>query len=208
MGIAEKVLSHFSTNGTLPYYFKESNHVKTLIFNGSPRLRGDTMSLINSIIPKIEGEVKIVNVCTSKIAPCIDCRYCWSHAGCAFIDEMQNVYNYIRDCDNIIIASPIYFGELTGQLLSVGSRLQTYFCARHFRKEVPIEKPKKGAVLLVSGSNTDMTKAFGTASTLLTEMNCTDILDPVMFKSTGEGRPLESEGASDKLAKLVEFINA
>ena len=121
---------------------------------------------------------------------------------------MQNVYNYIRDCDNIIIASPIYFGELTGQLLSVGSRLQTYFCARHFRKEVPIEKPKKGAVLLVSGSNTDMTKAFGTASTLLTEMNCTDILDPVMFKSTGEGRPLESEGARDKLAKLVEFINA
>ena len=181
--------------------------MKTLIFNGSPRLRGDTMSLINSIIPKIEGGYKLVNVCTSKIAPCIDCRFCWSHNGCAFIDEMQNIYKYIEDCDNIIIASPIYFGELTGQFLSVASRLQTYFCARHFRKETPITKPKRGAVLLVSGSNTDMSKAYDTASGLLKEINCVEILEPIMFKNTGEGRPLESEGADEKLAKLIDFVN-
>jgi len=49
----------------------------------------------------------------------------------------------------VLIASPIYFSELTGKLLDVGSRLQTYFCARFFRKEVAVAKPKKGGCLYV-----------------------------------------------------------
>ncbi len=56
---------------------------------------------------------------------------------------MQETYKYIEECDNILIASPIYFSELTGALLNIGSRLQTYFCARFFRKEKPIKKAKK-----------------------------------------------------------------
>jgi len=48
---------------------------------------------------------------------------------------MQEIYKYIEECDNILIASPLYFSELTGKLLVVGSRLQTYFCARFFRKQ-------------------------------------------------------------------------
>ncbi len=208
MRSAETVLSFCKTAHHASILFKEfQSHVKTLIFNGSPRLRGDTMSLINAIIPKIEGECKLVNVCTSKIAPCIDCRYCWTNEGCAFIDEMQNVYNYIQDCDNIIIASPIYFSELTGQLLSAGSRLQTYFCARHLRNENPILKPKRGAVILVSGGDTDMSKAYSTACTLLHEMNCVDVLDAVTFQNTGVTPAIQSEGADEKLNKLIDYIN-
>jgi len=54
-----------------------------------------------------------------------------------------NNSGYIQECDNILIASPLYFSELTGKLLDVGSRLQTYFCARFFRNEEPIVKSKK-----------------------------------------------------------------
>ena len=85
---------------------------------------------------------------------------------------------YIQECDNILIASPIYFSELTGRLLDVGSRLQTYFCARFFRKEEPILKPKKGAVILVGGGDGHMEKAYGTACTLLHHMNCRQIHEP------------------------------
>ena len=41
----------------------------------------------------------------------------------------------------------MYVG-IVGKLLDVGNRLQTYFCARFFRKEEPIIKPKKGAIIL------------------------------------------------------------
>lgn len=59
-----------------------------------------------------------------------------------------------------MIASPIYFSELTGKLLDVGSRLQTYFCSSFFRNENSIEKPKKGAVFLVGGGDGRMEKAY------------------------------------------------
>ncbi|CAK7023155.1 flavodoxin family protein [Tissierella sp.] len=119
--------------------------MKTLIFNGSPRKNGNTVSLINIVLENLRGKYKIINVYDNdiNINPCIDCRYCWENEGCCINDGMQETYKYIEECDNILIASPIYFSELTGALLNIGSRLQTYFCARFFRKEKPIKKAKK-----------------------------------------------------------------
>ena len=102
--------------------------MKTLILNGSPRVHGDTVSLINLLIKSLYGEYLVVDAYKSNISPCRDCRYCWENPGCAIKDEMQVIYSYIEDCDNIVIASPLYFSELTGKLLDLGSRLQTYFC--------------------------------------------------------------------------------
>lgn len=115
--------------------------MKTLILNGSPRINGDTVSLLSILTQKISGDYKVVNAYRTAISPCIDCRYCWKNSGCAINDEMQEIYDYIEECDNVLIASPIYFSELTGKLLDVGSRFQTYFCAKFFRKENVIIKP-------------------------------------------------------------------
>ncbi len=70
---------------------------------------------------------------------------------------MQEVYDYIQECDNILIASLIYFSELTGQLLAITSRLQTYFCAKFFRKETTIAKR------LWSVLTTSLHRTIGTA---------------------------------------------
>ena len=95
----------------------------TLIFNGSPRKNGDTNSLIHELMNHLQGQVKIVNAYVCNISPCVDCRYCWQKDGCSIEDDMQEVYDYIHVCDNIIIASPLYFSEISGQLLSILSRL-------------------------------------------------------------------------------------
>ena len=90
--------------------------MKTLILNGSPRVHGDTVSLINELTKSLDGEYRIVDAYRSNISPCLDCRFCWENSGCAIKDEMQEIYSYIEDCDNIVIASPIYFSELTGKM--------------------------------------------------------------------------------------------
>lgn len=182
---------------------------KTLIINGSPRLRGDSACIISAITPKLEGEYKVVNTANSKIAPCIDCRYCWENEGCAFIDGMQSVYNYIQECDNILIVSPVYFSELTCQLLSVASRLQTYFCARYFRNENPIEKAKKGAVVLVSGGDGDNQRAYSTACGLLNIMNCEDskVLPLIEFNNTNSIRATERVNFDETLEAVVNYFN-
>lgn len=167
--------------------------MKTLIFNGSPRRNGDTAGLIRIITREITGTYKIVNAYRCNISPCLDCRHCWENKGCAINDEMSGIYEYIQECDNILIASPLYFSELTGKMLDVGSRLQTYFCARFFRKEEPIAKPKKGAVILVGGGDGHIDTAYHTACTLLHHMNCRNIHDAVYSHNTNE-KPAASDG--------------
>lgn len=181
--------------------------MKTLIFNGSPRQKGDTVGLMEKVTEKIEGEYKIVNAYRCHISPCLDCRYCWENKGCAIKDEMTEVYQYIQECDNILIASPIYFSELTGKLLDVGSRLQTYFCARYFRKEEPVPKPKKGAVLLVGGGDGRMEKAYGTACALLRQMNCRDIHEVVYSHNTNERPAAHDEKALLGVSSILRFFS-
>ncbi len=180
--------------------------MKTLIFNGSPRINGDTESLIDIVKGKLPGECRVVNAYRCNISPCMDCRYCWENQGCSIQDEMQEIYDYIQVCDNILIASPIYFSELTGKLLDVGSRLQTYFCARFFRGEKPIPKSKKGAIILVGGGDGHMDKAYGTACTLLHHMNCFDIHEAVFSHNTNERPAARDERALIGLQSIVDFF--
>lgn len=124
--------------------------MKTLIINGSPRKNGDAAALIDQLMLHLEGEVRVIS-CYDNISPCIDCRYCWKNDGCALQDDMQAVYAYLADCDNIVLASPIWFSSLSGPALNLGSRFQRYFASRFFQKKPPALKPKKGLLIFVGG---------------------------------------------------------
>ena len=181
--------------------------MKTLIFNGSPRKNGDTASLLRILTENLDGEVKIVNAYTCGISPCIDCRYCWKHNGCAIKDGMQEIYNYIQECDNIVIASPVYFSELTGMLLALGSRLQTYVAARYMRKERPVEKSKKGAVILVGGGSGGVERAFETTREWMKVMNCTEQHELVASCRTDHVPAIEDEQAVAGVKSIAAFFN-
>lgn len=181
--------------------------MKTLLFNGSPRPKGDTASLLHGLREALEGECRVVEAYRCGISPCVDCRFCKTHSGCAIQDEMQELYGYIQECDNIVIASPVYFSELTGRLLDVGSRLQTYYCARRFRQEEPIPKAKRGAILLAGGGDGSMEKAAGTARVLLRFMNCRDIHEPVCSHGT-DLRPAAEDGeALAGVRSIAAYLN-
>ena len=169
--------------------------MKTLIFNGSPRINGDTESLLKIVKENIVGEYKVVNAYRCNISACVDCRYCWENPGCV-----------IQDCDNILITSPIYFSELTGKMLDVGSRLQTFFCAKFFRKEVPILKEKRGAVVLIGGGDGRVEKAYETACTLLHHMNSRNIHPMVSSHNTNERPAIEDEEAVAGVRSILEFF--
>lgn len=181
--------------------------MKTLIFNGSPRPDGDTMSLIRALRGELKGECMTVDAYRCNISPCVDCRFCKTHSGCAIQDGMQEVYAYLRECGNVLIASPIYFSELTGKLLDVGSRLQTYYSSRRFRREEPILEAKRGAVLLAGGGDGSPEKAAGTARALLRLMNCREIHETVCSHET-DRRPAAEDGqALAGVRSIAAFFN-
>ncbi|MBQ6876074.1 MAG: flavodoxin family protein, partial [Lachnospiraceae bacterium] len=152
------------------------------------------------------GEVIVIDAYTSGIAGCIDCRYCWKRNGCAIKDGMQEIYDYIQDCDNVVIASPIYFAELSGMLLALGSRLQTYVSAKYMRKETPIAKPKKGAVILEGGGSGEAERAYETAKELLKLMNCTEIHELVASRKTDHVPASEDDEAMAGVERIRDFF--
>ncbi len=181
--------------------------MKTLILNGSPRKNGDTASLLRILKKNLTGDVKVVDAYYCNVAPCVDCRYCWKNPGCCVKDEMQEIYAYIEECDNVLIASPVYFSELTGKLLDLGSRLQTYFSAKFFRREQPVAKAKKAAVLLVGGGNGNMEKAYDTAQILLKDINATDIFPLIGYHGTDHSVAAEDPDMLKKLDEVCAFFN-
>ena len=156
--------------------------MKTLIFNGSPRKNGDTASLLRILTGSLHGEFRVV-------------------------DRMQELYRYIEDCDNVVIASPIYYAELTGKLLDVASRFQVYYSARYFRQAEPEIKPKKGGVVLVGGGDGDPKRAYATAKILLRGINARDIFPLVCSHATNTLPAAEDEEAVHAVEKLAEFLN-
>jgi multimeric flavodoxin WrbA len=179
--------------------------MRTLIFNGSPHKNGDTMTLIHTLCGELPGEVKIVNAYFDNIRPCVDCRWCFKNEGCAIKDGMQEILDYIQECDHIVLASPIYFEELTGMLLAVLSRLQTLFSARYIRGEEPVKKAKTGGILLTAGSIGPREKAESTAKMLLRQMNCMS-LGTVYAGQTDKKPVREQTVALEEVHQLAERI--
>lgn len=181
--------------------------MNTLIFNGSPRKNGDTVSLINETAMHLEGSFKTVDAYYCNISPCIDCRYCMKNYDCCINDGMKELYSYIKTCDNILIASPVHFSQLTGQLLSVCSRLQAFYCSKVFGGIDPVPKKKRGGIILVGGGDGSPDSAGKTAVILLKLMGAERIHPIVCYHNT-DSVPAHKDGSVLMQVKsLADFFN-
>ena len=86
--------------------------------------------------------VDVVDVCKKKIGGCLACEYCHSkgHGECIQKDDMQEVYNLLKEAEMLVIASPIYYHGISGQLKCVNR--QILFCGisertEEFEKKLP-----------------------------------------------------------------------
>ena len=125
--------------------------MKTLVFFGAAREKGHTRAMVDLFLEHLDGEKEIIDAYRTEVAPCKDCRYCWHKKGCSIKDGMQDIYRKIEEADNIVLASPMYFHSITGELKSLIDRLQVYW-AGHVRNDMPDHFIKKGAILMVGGA--------------------------------------------------------
>ena len=123
--------------------------MKTLLINGSPRRNGNTAALIRELKAHLEGEVIEISAFYDGIAPCTDCRGCWKNARCVVRDGMDVIYG--DDYDNVVLASPVYFMTLPGQVLNLMSRFQPQHAAMYFLNQPLNLRAKKGALILTAG---------------------------------------------------------
>ena len=179
--------------------------MKTLILNGSPKKDGDTAILINEFTKNLKGEVKILS-CFDKISPCNDCRFCWENHGCSIDDEMQKVYPYLDECDNIVLASPIWFSSLSGPLLNICSRIQTLFAATCFRGETKISKEKNGVIILVGAEKGTETTPTANALTIMKFMNVRRPCIATVYSLDTNNVPAEQDNVAMKYAREAALL--
>lgn len=181
--------------------------MKTLIINGSPRKNGDSMTLVNEMIKYLDGEIRIINTYYDDISPCIDCRYCWHNDGCSINDEMQEVYKLLDEVDNVILASPLYFSELTGKLLSFASRLQCFYVSRCIRKEVNFKLKKKNSVLLITGGGDGSpNSAISRANIIFRQINA-ELIGTVLSLQTNDIPAKQDKAALSKARDFALQLN-
>lgn len=180
--------------------------METLIFNGSPRKSGDIAFLVEQLKTFLTGDVRVIDAYSCRISPCVDCRRCWTAPGCSLRDGWEEVDGLLRRCGSVVIASPIYFSELTGPLLSVLSRLQQYYCAKYFRHEETGLSPKRGGLLLTGGGDGSPDPAVSTAEGLLRHMGCRETAPPVCCLRTNRVPAREEPGIRDRLRDLADFL--
>jgi multimeric flavodoxin WrbA len=100
--------------------------MRITVLVGSPRKGGNTETLADALIEgaKAAGaEVTKYSLRGKKIAPCLACDYCLSHDACVQRDDMADVYELLLNTDALVLATPIYFYNMSAQLKAVFDRL-------------------------------------------------------------------------------------
>lgn len=93
---------------------------KIVVILGSPRKKGNSASLAESLINGAEkngAEVQTFFLQGMDIKPCNACDLCLKpDSGCVIDDDMQKIYPAVIAADSIVIASPIYWFTINAQV--------------------------------------------------------------------------------------------
>jgi len=128
--------------------------MKILAILGSARRNGNTETLIKEALRGAgEGhEVTFRVLSEMNIFGCQGCRGCRlkDSEGCIFQDEMQDLYSDMKAADAIVFGSPIFYGEVTGQMKSFMDR---WYALRDHDKKLRLTPGKKTLFIVTQGAD-------------------------------------------------------
>lgn len=168
-----------------------------LVLNGSPRPNGNTKMMINAFQEGAVSsghKVDVIDVCRKKIGGCLACEYCHTKGNgvCIQKDDMQEIYHLLNETDMLVIASPIYYHGISGQLKCVIDRF--------YSSAYPVkpDRLKKAAMILSSG-DADMYDGalFSFKGDFLDYLGLNDM---GVFTSSGT-----ENGSAEKIKELKDF---
>lgn len=95
--------------------------MKYLIINGSPR-RKNTYKIIKQAESNLDGEFEEIHLIEKQIPMCLGCMNCITigEDKCPHSDKVRPIIEKIKECDGIIISSPVY-------ALNVSALLKNFF---------------------------------------------------------------------------------
>ena len=96
--------------------------MKVMGINGSARKNGNTSMLIGKVFEELEAEgieTQLVNLGPKSVNGCIACMKCFENKDGHCIqtkDPLNDWLDEMKTADGIILGTPVYFAELSGQI--------------------------------------------------------------------------------------------
>lgn len=112
--------------------------MKVLLLNGSPRKNGNTTIALEEMIKVFheEGiETEMVAVGNKDIRGCIACGSCASKGKCVFDDLVNETAPKLKECDGLVVGSPVYYASANATLVAFLTRL---FYSTRFDKTMKV----------------------------------------------------------------------
>jgi arsenate reductase len=124
---------------------------------GSPRKKGNTHFLLSTFLQAAEqrgATTRIISVAESNILPCKEYVVCEKKGTCPIDDDMAGeIYGLLRQAEVVVLASPIFFYNMTSQLKALVDRCQVFW-ARKYRLKLsdPLKATRRGYLLSVAAT--------------------------------------------------------
>jgi multimeric flavodoxin WrbA len=130
--------------------------MKVISILGSPKGEGNTAAILDEIErPLKENGAEVVRYCLGKcrINYCVGCKSCFGDGGlCVQNDDVQTIINDLFESNLVIVASPSYWGDVTGQMKVLIDRCTPYCNVKHTDR-ITASKIKGVAVAVRAGRN-------------------------------------------------------
>jgi len=116
--------------------------------SGSPRKKTTEYVLEKALSHLREKgfETEMFRIMGKEIAPCRHCDYCMKKKECVMKDDMFDLYDLLKSCDGIIMASPMYNGSISAQLKAIMDR-----CRALEAEDIDLLKGKIGMSIAIGG---------------------------------------------------------
>lgn len=101
---------------------------KIVVLNGSPRKKGNTSALVREFTKGAESAGHTVTEFFLDSMNIHGCKGCFGGHGskdcpCVQQDDMNKIYPVVRECDVIVLATPLYYWNMSGQIRTAIDRL-------------------------------------------------------------------------------------
>jgi len=125
--------------------------MKVVTILGSPRKDGNSAILTQEIIDiakKSNNNIQSFHLNKLNYKGCQACMSCKTKTDyCVINDDLKEVLEAIRDCDALVLASPIYFADITAQMKGLIDRTYSYLVPDFLNKPEPT-RLKTGKTLI------------------------------------------------------------
>ena len=111
---------------------------RVLILNGSAHESGTTRAAIDTLAATLESEgitSEIITLGKLNLPGCQECYACGKLKRCVIDDEVNVLAEKLRECDGIVLASPVFYAAPNGQFLAILDRL---FYSSRFDKSMKV----------------------------------------------------------------------